>query len=73
MLDRAYETIGKWVGSKLKPLEECTAQLKADVAQLKADVALIKTQPSLQHAGVWAEGKRYKAGNFVTHAGGMWL
>ena len=38
MLDRAYETIGGWVGSKLKPLEDRIAPLETDSRKRKPTV-----------------------------------
>lgn len=58
-LDRAFETIGRWTGTKLKPLEDRIAKLEA--------------RNAVRHRGIWRDGKSYPEASLCTHSGSLWI
>jgi hypothetical protein len=56
------KTVGKFVAQRIVAF---VGPLNARVVELESKLA------NFRYAGVWSEGTRYQAGNFVTHDGSL--
>jgi hypothetical protein len=47
--------------------------LRDEIKKLTSQVDELQNRPTLLDAGVWEQGKTYRAGSLVSHQGGGWI
>lgn len=58
--------------AKLEGVAVATAGLVARVGKLEADLRKERAAKALPYRGIWKQGERYEAGEFVTYQGSIW-
>ncbi len=62
------------VGASDLTLDGLAAVLDKSISRkpLRERIAVLEARGELKYCGIYRNGERYRAGNFVTHDGGLW-